>query len=126
MEILYKTYKILINYCVNYDNFSNMSLVKMSLSYIKEDLLPRIVFIDNTFLKNIYIKVRLNPTLLSDTFNLKNFSIVDDNNKNDFENVNEFENEDNKAKINDNSELAKKSNNDSGNNKERKSITNEK
>ena len=125
MEILYKTYKMLFNYCVNYNNFSNMNLVKMSLDYIKEELLPRVVFINNTFLEKLYLDIRKNPTLLTNNFSIENFFKVDDNKNNNNPNDNDNENDDDVTNnINENNENDNKNNNVSGNNKDNRFLTN--
>ena len=126
MEILYKTYKILFNYCVNYNNFSNMNLVKVSLDHIKEDLLPRVVFINNNFLKKLYLEIRNNPTLLTNNFNIEIFFKVDDNKNNNNLNDNDNENDDDATNnVNENNENENKNNNASGNNKDNRFLTNE-
>ena len=124
MEILYKTYKILFNYCVNYNNFSNMNLVKMSLGHVTEELLPRIIFINNNFLEKLYLDIRKNPTLLSNNFNIENFFKVDDNKNNN--NPNDNENDDDVTNnINENNENDNKNNNVLGNNKDNRFLSNE-
>ena len=101
MEIIYKTYTILFNYCINYDYFSDLNAINSGLNFIKQNLLPRVIFINNNnFIKNIYNKIIINPSLLNDTFNIENFNIID--NKNDGMNANENENDDENNNINTN------------------------
>ena len=85
IEIVYKTYTIIFNYCINYDYFLNISKVNLALDHIKQSLLPRVIFNNNDLFKVIYDKVKLNPTLLSDIFNIENFNRIDY--KNDFFNI---------------------------------------
>ena len=92
MEIVYKTYTILFNYSINYEYFSNIYSVKVTLNYIKENLLPRVIFINNNVIKNIYDKIKINSTLLNNTFSIENFN--GNENKNDFANIIEHDNED--------------------------------
>ena len=115
MEIVYKTYKILFNLCVNFNNFSNIQTIKGIMNSIKEKLLQRVVFINNNCIKNIYSKMILNPTLLKDHFKIENFNAVE--NKNDFANMIEY---DDNEEENDNA----KNNNNENKNKGRRTIFN--
>ena len=74
MKINYIFYKFLINYYINYDKFSNSNTLKSSLNQIKSSILKKIVFLnENSFLNKIYNKIKENPTLLEDNFDLQNF-----------------------------------------------------
>ena len=74
IEINYKFFKTLINYYINYDRFSKLSFIKVALDDIKKNILDKIVFINkNSFLNNIFDKIKSNPTLLGDNFAIKNF-----------------------------------------------------
>ena len=80
IEINYKFFKSLINYYINYDKFCKLNFLKMSLNDIKKNILNKIVFINkNSFLNNIFDKIKLNPTLLQDNFDLKNFIDMNEN-----------------------------------------------
>ena len=105
MEIVYKTYTILFNYCINYNYFLDINSIYITLNFVKQNLLPRVIFINNNFIKNIYNKIKLDPTLLNDTFSIDKFNFSE--NKNDAMNIIENENEDNNIKT-DNDEYLNK------------------
>ena len=91
IEINYKFYKTLINYFINYERFCKLNFLKIALNDIKKNILDKIVFINkNSFLNNIFDKIKSNPTLLEDNFSLNNFI---ENNENFFGEIDK-ENED--------------------------------
>ena len=93
IEINYKFYKSLINYFINYDRFCKLHFLKLSLDDIKKNILNKIVFINkSSFLNKIFIKLKTNPTLLLDNFDLENFIDLNENLFDEYDKENEEKN----------------------------------
>ena len=93
IEINYKFFKSLINYYINYERFCKLDFLKRSLDDIKRNILNKIEFINKDSVLNIiFSKIKANPTLLNDNFDLKNFVDNNDNYIGELEKENEDKN----------------------------------
>jgi hypothetical protein len=72
-DTLHKALKIINNYFINYESFCDMDMFKKNMNKIKDNLLSRIVFLNNDNLTNLYNAAREKPTLLKGVFDFNNF-----------------------------------------------------
>ena len=67
-EGVYAVYKALKNICVNYDTFSDVELAKRYLSFIRQKLLSKIYFVDESTIKELYSNSTESPSVLNKKF----------------------------------------------------------
>ena len=72
-DTLHKVLKIINNYFINYEFFCDMEMFKKNMKKIKDNLLSRIVFLNNEVLTNLYNAAKEKPTLLKGVFDFDKF-----------------------------------------------------
>ena len=68
-EAIYNVIKNCKNILVNYETFGNFDLIKEYLTFIRTNLLKRVVFLNNPLMTNIYKNVIEDPTIIENKFN---------------------------------------------------------
>ena len=68
-EAIYNVIKNCKNILINYETFGNFDLIKEYLTFIRTNLLKRVVFLNNPLMTNIYKNVIEDPTIIENKFN---------------------------------------------------------
>ena len=67
-EAIYHIIKNFKNILFNYDTFGNFSLMEEYLSFIRVNLLKKVVFLNNPIMTNLYNNIMENPTIIENKF----------------------------------------------------------
>ena len=71
VKIVYKLFFALSNYFLNFDNFGDIKQIKHCFIKTLQILLSKITFLDENILGFLYDKVKKNPSLMNEAFNIE-------------------------------------------------------
>ena len=71
VRVVHKLFFVLSNYFVNFDNFGDIKQIKECFMKTLQILLSKITFLDDNILSFLYDKIKINPSLMKESFNVE-------------------------------------------------------